>query len=77
MRVYDQRMILDSIALHLNFEPAKESRSRIKAMVHPFWSRFRLRVGDFRVYYDIDEAARTVFVLRVLEKTADTAQEPP
>ncbi|HUE73476.1 MAG TPA: type II toxin-antitoxin system RelE/ParE family toxin [Pirellulaceae bacterium] len=77
LRVYDQRMILDAIALHLSFEPAKESRSRIKAMAQPFWSHYRLRVDDFRVYYDIDDATRTVSVLRVLEKSGETPQEPP
>lgn len=47
-------------------------------MVQPFWSEFRLRVGDFRVYYDVKEAELVVRVLRVLEKgSGTTAQESP
>jgi mRNA-degrading endonuclease RelE of RelBE toxin-antitoxin system len=47
-------------------------------MAQPFWSQYRLRVGDFRVYYDVDEGARTVDVLRILEKgTRTTPTEEP
>lgn len=47
-------------------------------MEQPFWCGFRLRVGDYRVYYDIDEEARTVTVVRVLRKGgAATPQEKP
>lgn len=47
-------------------------------MSQPFWSQFRLRIDDIRVYYDIDEAVRTVQVLRVLLKgTGQTATEAP
>lgn len=77
LRKYDQQLIVDAIAVRLSFEPEKESRSRIKAMAQPFWSQFRLRVGDFRVYYDIDDAGRTVYILRVQQKTAETPQEAP
>jgi mRNA-degrading endonuclease RelE of RelBE toxin-antitoxin system len=49
LRIYDQRIVLDAIQVHLSFEPTKDSRSRIKTMAQPFWSQFRLRVNDFRV----------------------------
>ena len=38
-------------------------------------SQFRLRVGDFRVYYDVDEAAQEVHILRVVEKGTRTTEE--
>jgi len=54
------------------------SKSRIKAMLQPFWSQYRLRVDEFRVYYDVDEDHLIVNVLRVLMKTTDqTPEESP
>jgi mRNA-degrading endonuclease RelE of RelBE toxin-antitoxin system len=40
-------------------------------MAQPFWSQYRLRVDEFRVYYDVDDDHRVVNVLRVLMKTTD------
>jgi mRNA interferase RelE/StbE len=77
LRAYDQRIVLDGIEAHLQFEPRRESKSRIKGMVQPFWSQFRLRIEDFRVYYDVVETPRTVNVLRVLEKTTGATPEMP
>jgi len=41
----------------------------------PFWSHYRLRVGDFRVYYDVDDIARQVNVLGVLAKATESTPE--
>lgn len=78
LRAFDQRRVMDAVAAFLTYEPRRVSRSRIKAMVKPFWSQYRLRIDEFRVYYDVDDAPRVVNVLRVLAKgTAATPQEPP
>ena len=78
LRAFDQRRVFDRILQHLLFAPARTSRSRIKRMSQPFLSQFRLRVDDFRVYYDVDETDRTVQVLRVLLKGAgQTPTEAP
>ena len=72
-----QRKVLDAIEEHLAYEPQRTSKSRIKAMEQPFWSQFRLRVDDLRVYYDVDAEGRAVNVLRVLKKgTEPTPQNP-
>jgi len=77
MRAYDRSIILESIAKHLPMNPATPSGSRIKRMSQPYWSQFRLRVGQFRVYYDVNDAERIVNILRVLYKgTAPTPMEP-
>jgi mRNA interferase RelE/StbE len=77
VRAYDRGRILQTIDRHLRHEPTRESKSAIKRMQQPFWSQFRLRAGDFRVYYDVDEAARQVIVLRILNKgSGSTPQEP-
>jgi len=52
-RAFDQKSIMEGIEAHLFHEPKKVSRSGIKQMTQPFWSQYRLRVGDFRVYYDV------------------------
>jgi len=76
-RKFDQKKILDGIETHLRHEPTKTSHTRIKLMDQPFWSEYRLRVEDFRVYYDVDEALGTVDVLRVFEKgQSETRKEP-
>ena len=46
-------------------------------MGQPFWSQYRLRIDDFRVYYDIDEENRVVNVLRVLRKGTEPTPQPP
>jgi len=41
-------------------EPTVERRSRVKRLRDDFFPPFRLRVGDFRVYYDVDDERREV-----------------
>jgi mRNA-degrading endonuclease RelE of RelBE toxin-antitoxin system len=78
MRPFDRRNVLDGIELHLLHQPKLVSKSRIKVMVQPFWSQYRLRISDFRIYYDVDDNDRVVNVLRVLVKTTDqTPEESP
>ncbi len=78
LRAYDQRKILDTVERHLFHKPTQISRTRIKQMVQPFWSQFRLRIQDFRVYYDVDVDQRIVNILRVLKKDQfETPEEPP
>ncbi len=69
---FDVNTILDAIELHLKYQPKQESRSRIKKLVQPAVSGFRLRVGDFRVYYDVIDDDRRVVVLHVYEKGRKT-----
>ena len=78
MRAFDARRVLTAIEQYLTHNPKAISKRRIKRMLQPFWSQFRLRVGSFRVYYDVDDTALVVNVLRVLAKgTGPTPQEPP
>ncbi|HEV3138138.1 MAG TPA: type II toxin-antitoxin system RelE/ParE family toxin [Pirellulales bacterium] len=77
LRAFDQRKVLDGIEEHLTHQPQQTSRSRIKAMGQPFWSQYRLRIDDFRIYYDIDEENHVVNVLRVLEKGAEATPLSP
>jgi mRNA-degrading endonuclease RelE of RelBE toxin-antitoxin system len=49
-------------------EPTRESRSRIKRLELLDSPAYRLRVGDYRVFYDVDVDAAAVSVLRVMSK---------
>jgi addiction module RelE/StbE family toxin len=68
LRRYDAAMILDGIEVFLSHEPARESRSRIKRLRGQQQADYRLRLGDYRVFYTVDKGDQRVDVLRVLHK---------
>jgi len=57
----------DAIEHHLRYEPGKVSRSRIKRLKEMEYPQYRLRVGEIRVFYDIQK--ETVEVLAVIPKS--------
>lgn len=65
---FDRKAILAALKAVLRHDPMGERRSRVKKMRGDFWPPFRLRVGEFRVYYDVDPARQEVLVLHVWEK---------
>ena len=73
MRARDRSWVLDEIDLHLRREPLTVTRRR-KPLVafDPPWDAlgvtWELRVGDFRVFYDVDDETGVVTVRRVLPK---------
>ena len=73
IRPYYRRQVLDGMERHLRFLPMRESGSRIKRLRLLDSPGYRLRVGEFRIFYDIDEAVGVVTVLRVLSKDASLA----
>ena len=77
LQAHDRKKVVDGIETHLIRDPVRVSRSRIKEMTQPFWSQYRLRVDEFRVYYDVGLEKRTVSILRILEKgKKETIKEP-
>jgi mRNA-degrading endonuclease RelE of RelBE toxin-antitoxin system len=68
LRRYDAAMILDGIEVFLSHEPARESKSRIKRLRGQQQADYRLRLGDYRVFYTVDREGQRVDVLRVLHK---------
>ncbi len=68
LRKYDATQIADAMEKHLEQEPAKESKSRIRRLRGISNPDYRLRVGDYRVFYNIDDDARRVEILRVMHK---------
>lgn len=66
MRKYDAAQISDGIEEYLTYQPALESRSRIKRLRGKQPADYRLMIGEYRVFYTI--VGRTVKILRVLSK---------
>lgn len=65
--VKDRREIFDSIDLHLKHRPNWETHKIKRLRPNPL-ATWELRLGDFRVLYDVDEANLTVLVKTIGEK---------
>lgn len=81
LRSYGQRRITDAMRAHLTDTPHVETRNRKRfrreqradfRYTPPLWE---LRVGDFRVLYDVDVSEETVFVHAVRHKPPGTTTE--
>ena len=72
LRAYDLRIVVKAIEDHLTHQPKQISRSRIRKLTQPAISQYRLRVRDYRVYYDVDDEEKRVIVLSVYEKGRGT-----
>jgi mRNA interferase RelE/StbE len=68
LRKYDATQISNAMERHLQHDPTKESKSHIRRLRGITNPDYRLRVGDYRVFYVVDEDARRVDVLRVMHK---------
>jgi mRNA-degrading endonuclease RelE of RelBE toxin-antitoxin system len=82
LRPYDRAAILGSIDRVLTANPTLPSKARIKRLRQPAPTQYRLRVGDFRVLYDVDgQIVKVVFILskedaeRELGETEDAGDE--
>ena len=53
LRSFDSATIRNAIETHLRHEPTKQSKSRIKQLRGVRSPQYRLRVGEFRVFYDV------------------------
>ena len=68
MERIDQVDVYDSTPLYLRHQPGVPTRRRKRMEPNPVGAPWALRLDELRVYYDIDEAAQTVHVLRVGRK---------
>jgi len=80
LRVVDRRRVLNAVEEKLRLEPARQDRRR-KVLVGlvPPWDHVRpvwqLRVGEFRVFYDVDEEQEAVIVRAVRRKGRKMTEE--
>jgi mRNA-degrading endonuclease RelE of RelBE toxin-antitoxin system len=66
-RKHEQNIIVDGIDTNLLHEPTVETRNR-KRMRSNNYAEWELRVGDFRILYDVDTSVRIVEIQRIGEK---------
>lgn len=71
--VHHRRRILDAIETQLSYQPTVATRNRkILLDLTPAWEAnppiWELRVGSYRVFYDVDEDRNEVYVRAVREK---------
>ena len=66
MRGFERAATLEMIERLLTQSPMATSRTRIKRLRGIDSPEYRLRVGEVRVFYDVE--GETVYVLRVLPK---------
>ena len=73
LRAADRKWILDEMEIQLRHQPTQLSRNRKPLWgINPPWEHvppvWEIRVGEYRVFYDVDEAARVVHVRAVRHK---------
>jgi mRNA-degrading endonuclease RelE of RelBE toxin-antitoxin system len=73
LRRFDRRMILDRIDEQLTHQPTQQTRNkkRLVGSVMPWESAdvaWELRIGEFRVFYDVDESELRVTIRAVRHK---------
>jgi mRNA interferase RelE/StbE len=66
LRAHDRATLKEALETHLHHAPQKESRSRIKRLRGMARPQYRLRVDEFRVFYDLTED--TVEILAIVAK---------
>ena len=73
LRAYDRRLLLDIIEKQLTHAPnmATKQRKLLHALVPPFEAMlpiWQLRVGAFRVFYDVNEKECQVYIRAIRRK---------
>lgn len=68
LRKGEQVKILKAIEIHLIHEPTRQSKSRIKQLRSGSQPPYRLRVDEFRVFYDVEQEEQKVIVYGVVHK---------
>jgi mRNA-degrading endonuclease RelE of RelBE toxin-antitoxin system len=80
LRAYERARILDSIETQLTHAPTHRTRNKKMLIgllppwehVEPIWE---LRVGEYRVFYDVDEAASIVTIRAIRHKPPHKTME--
>jgi mRNA-degrading endonuclease RelE of RelBE toxin-antitoxin system len=66
LRPFDRATIMDAVDQVLTVNPRLESKARVKKLSQPAPAQYRLRVGGFRVLYNVGEDH--VRIVRILRK---------
>jgi mRNA interferase RelE/StbE len=68
---YQKVKIKDLAEVHLRHTPTKTSKSRIKRLRGLRHPQYRLRIDDFRVFYDVEEDRVEILAILVKSKTIE------
>ena len=73
LRAAQRTQILDRIDAQLTYQPTEQTRNRkILVGLVPPWEHeepvWQLRIGEFRVFYDVDEAEAIVVIRAIRHK---------
>ena len=73
LRANRRAQVLDRIEAQLRREPSRQTRNRkIVVGLVPPWDHvepiWELRIGEYRVFYDVDEAESTVIIRAIRHK---------
>jgi mRNA-degrading endonuclease RelE of RelBE toxin-antitoxin system len=66
-RKSEQKAILQGIEVQLCYEPLSVNRNRKRMRANPI-GEWELRLGDFRVIYNVEESVEIVEIQRIGEK---------
>ena len=80
LRAYERAQILDTVEEQLTYTPTQETRNRKPLFglippwehVEPVWE---LRIGEYRIFYDVDEAVSVVTVRAIRHKPPHKTME--
>jgi mRNA-degrading endonuclease RelE of RelBE toxin-antitoxin system len=80
LRVFDQRKITDTIRRNLIIDPKTETRNKkLLRGLTPAFEReppvYELKVGEYRVLYDVNDQKLAVFVRAVRKKSGGMTTE--
>lgn len=80
IRIYYRNQILDAIEAQLAYEPDTKTRNRklLENLIPPWQTVapiWELRVGEYRVFYDVSPAESIVYVRAVRRKPRGTKTE--
>ncbi len=71
LKARDRSIVRDTIEKHLRLEPEKLSKSRIKRLRGLSRPQYRLRVDEFRIFYDIVGSAVEILAIVPKSKTSE------
>ena len=69
-RKFDQQRIIGEIERQLSHQPLVETRNRKQLLPNPL-ATWELRVGPFRVFYDVNAAELRVSIIAIGRKDGD------
>lgn len=71
LKKFEQNIIIDAIQTQLSYEPGIETKNRFRRNP-PDIAEWELRIGIFRVFYNIDGFVQIVSIERIGEKPNNT-----